>query len=200
MCRYVLCFFFKRSSTLDTRAGFFYFQIPYHHQQTDMKNTSAKPLSLSSTPNHFFFRWRLDVNYSARSSDGRVNFDALPSGGGKYCGVRASCYTCISTCTVAVTCPWSGSYFYIPQLPAIIAVAAATPTAVAAFAAVTTFLLKPPSSSPSSLFPLSFSTFSTDQNPRRCSCCGPTIRWPNPTAIPKTCVTRSKSICPSFPA
>jgi hypothetical protein len=27
------------------------------------------------------------VNYSARSADGRVNFDALPAGGGHYCGV-----------------------------------------------------------------------------------------------------------------
>ena len=32
--------------------------------------------------------WRPDINYSARSADGRVIFDALPaSGSGEYCGV-----------------------------------------------------------------------------------------------------------------
>jgi 2-polyprenyl-6-methoxyphenol hydroxylase-like FAD-dependent oxidoreductase len=32
--------------------------------------------------------WRGDVNYSARTADGRVNFDALPAGAdGSYCGV-----------------------------------------------------------------------------------------------------------------
>lgn len=32
--------------------------------------------------------WRGDVNYSARTADGRINFDALPAGpDGEYCGV-----------------------------------------------------------------------------------------------------------------
>ena len=32
--------------------------------------------------------WRGDINYSARTSDGRINFDALPANGNKeYCGV-----------------------------------------------------------------------------------------------------------------
>ena len=32
--------------------------------------------------------WRYDINYSARTADGRVNFDALPaSKEGQYCGV-----------------------------------------------------------------------------------------------------------------
>ena len=32
--------------------------------------------------------WRCDVNYSARTSDGRINYDALPANGnGEYCGV-----------------------------------------------------------------------------------------------------------------
>jgi hypothetical protein len=33
-------------------------------------------------------QWRCDVNYSARTADGRLNFDALPAdAAGRYCGV-----------------------------------------------------------------------------------------------------------------
>lgn len=57
------------------------------YKTVPLKLPSSTDISAGGSP-RWSWKWRWDVNYSARTSDGRLVFDALPANdAGEYCGV-----------------------------------------------------------------------------------------------------------------